>query len=304
MTQRDSIPPRLPNAGAATGPSGRAPGATLARLHRAHRGAFELITIALVGILSGMAFAGNEPLRFAVVGAVAGVATAIAFMLAAELRWDITQTSMHTARQVEALRWVKERLHLDRLQLPERGYAANPDFLSELVRIVDQHKPSLVLELGSGVSTVVLAARLRGEGRVVSLDHEREYAQQTRDQLVYHDLEATVIDAPLAPVQIAGRAWEWYSLPDGLTGVDMLVVDGPPGHTGPLARYPALPLLRPLLSPGAVICVDDGARADEREMVRMWLAEQPELSWRYIPTEAGMYELTLLPARRPDAAAG
>jgi predicted O-methyltransferase YrrM len=295
VTSPDSMLPPPPKSGIHSAPTGRAPGATLARLHRAHRGRSEMIAIVAMGVLSAVAFSGSEPLRLMAATTLAGLATAIGFALASEVRWLITQTASSTARQAESFRWLKSRLPLDDLRLPEQGYAANPDFLAELVHVIDQRGPKRVLELGSGVSTIVLAAGLRGEGQVLSLDHDRMYAQQTREQLSYHGVEATVIDAPLAPVLIAGRTWQWYTLPEGISDIDMLVVDGPPGNTGPLARYPALPLLYPLLSPGAVICVDDGIRADEREMVRMWLNEHPEMTWRYIATETGMYEMVVPP---------
>ena len=55
--------------------------------------------------------------------------------------------------------------------------------------------------------------------------------------------------------------------------IDLLVVDGPPGLLRPQARYPALPVLRERLSPGASILLDDTHRADEREIVRRWLDE-------------------------------
>ena len=56
------------------------------------------------------------------------------------------------------------------------------------------------------------------------------------------------------------------------------MVDGPPGRTTKLARYPAVPALREKLRPGATVMLDDCHRRDERETLRRWLDEVPGLS--------------------------
>ena len=67
----------------------------------------------------------------------------------------------------------------------------------------------------------------------------------------------------------------------------MLVIDGPPETTGPLARYPAGPLLFPRLKPGASIFIDDAHRHDEKEAVARWLRERPDLTCTWVPSEKG-----------------
>jgi hypothetical protein len=52
--------------------------------------------------------------------------------------------------------------------------------------------------------------------------------------------------------------------------VDVLVVDGPPGDTGLLARYPAVPVLRKAMSPTCVVLLDDANRADEQAIGKRW----------------------------------
>ena len=105
---------------------------------------------------------------------------------------------------------------------------------------------------------------------------------------------ASVVDAPLADVSVGAATWSWYGLAAGVPGViDALFVDGPPGDTGSLARYPALPLLRERLAPGATIFVDDGDRPDEREMVRRWQAEVDGLQAAHLPLVKGAWLLTM-----------
>lgn len=210
--------------------------------------------------------------------------------------------------QLEALDWLRAELQLAHPLPATRGYAAAPDALVELVRIIDRQAPAQVLELGSGVSTIVIARRLQqsGGGHVTALEHQPEHAERTRAELDAHGLTAvaSVVDAPLRQVTVGTGSWSWYELAAGLpVVVDAVFVDGPPGATGSLARYPALPLLRDRLAPGATIFVDDGDRPDEREMVRRWQAEVEGLEARHLPLLKGAWLMTMPVADHgaPDA---
>ena len=177
-------------------------------------------------------------------------------------------------RQLEALHALYATLKPHLPLPPMRLWAISPDFATLQVGLIAEHKPKLIVELGSGVSTLISCYALRTfsiEGRVIALDHDADYAGRTRDLLRTHGLDglATVIHAPIAPET------RWYDLaafPEDLS-IDLLVVDGPPQAVGPMARYPALPNLWAHLAPGALILVDDTMRSDEQQMVARWLAE-------------------------------
>ncbi|HEY8453874.1 MAG: class I SAM-dependent methyltransferase [Micromonosporaceae bacterium] len=203
-------------------------------------------------------------------------------------------------REVEALLQLY-RDHLPRAPMPPSGqWALDPSGLLELLSRVPRDRPSLVLELGSGTSTVWLAYALeRSGGRLVSVDHDPGYGQRTRDLLERHELSkvAEVRDAPLREVTVGGQERRWYdptAFAD-VAGVDLLFIDGPPGATGPLARYPALPLLLPRLAPEALVVLDDAHRPDEQETVRRWLAEVDGLS----PVPATVGTVAVLRYRAP-----
>jgi hypothetical protein len=55
--------------------------------------------------------------------------------------------------------------------------------------------------------------------------------------------------------------------------IDLLLVDGPPGSLGEMARYPALHALENQLAPNAVVILDDAGRPDEQGIVRRWITE-------------------------------
>ena len=182
--------------------------------------------------------------------------------------------------QMEALISLNSVLQ-PRLPLPPtRGWAGSPDFLRELAVEILARKPKMVIELGSGVSSLVIAYCLQrnGHGKLVSLDHDGRYAEQTRLMLSQHGLSAqgVVLDAPLKEVACNGVKVPWYTLPPGLPPqAEMLVIDGPPSleNDNLLSRYPALPMLRTYLAPGALVVLDDAARPGEQECLARWRQE-------------------------------
>jgi hypothetical protein len=166
------------------------------------------------------------------------------------------------------------------LPLDLSGWAADPILIHNAVRLIVEARPRLVLECGSGSSTIAIARCLKalGSGRIISLDHDSVYARRTHDlvRLCSLDDQATVVTAPLVPRSIGSVSHLWYGPGyETLLGqkIDLLLVDGPPGATGPQARYPAVPLLKSHLADECWILMDDGNRSDERDIARAWSEE-------------------------------
>ncbi len=138
-----------------------------------------------------------------------------------------------------------------------------------------------ILELGSGISTIVIARLLaeRG-GTLTSFEHDPRWADTVRSQLELEGLSAvaTVEDAPLGPHAHSLDGAPWYPLEAvaALPGtIDLLLVDGPPGYGEGMAmsRYPALPALAGRLARAAIVILDDADRDSEQEIVARWSAE-------------------------------
>ena len=193
-----------------------------------------------------------------------------------------------------------------------RGFVATPDILRELASRIVEHRPQVVLETGTGASTIAIAASLKrnGSGHLWSLEHLPRYADATRRLLDTYGLGAwvTVFDAPLVDTVLPAGTWPWYDISTlTLSGpIELLFVDGPPGDTAAMARYPAVPVLRERLSPHAVVILDDATRRDERRSIERWQAETPGLTAHYLPREEGACVLVMgdpeVPASTRDAA--
>ena len=198
--------------------------------------------------------------------------------------------------RLESRDWLTRELDLPRPLPPTRAYAAKPDLLAELVGALDRTRPEHVLELGGGISSIVIARRLAqlGHGRLTVLEHLPAYAEVTRGELAAFGVgeRAKVVDAPLADVELGAETWPWYTLgPEVPALIDLLFVDGPPGTTRPQARYPALPMLRERLAPGALVWLDDTDRAQEEEIVRRWIDETEGLTEQPLMIARGVTQL-------------
>lgn len=181
--------------------------------------------------------------------------------------------------QTEALFSLYSSVPITRPLPPLRLWAASPDFVVLDVALIKQHRPRVILEIGSGVSTLIAGYCLReiGEGIVVSLEHDERFAQSTAENIIQHGLQdfAQVIYAPLKPISLSQTTHLWYDTSQlaSLPPIDLLIVDGPPEKTQVMARYPAVPILFNKLANGALILVDDFMRPDEYEMVNQWLRD-------------------------------
>lgn len=190
--------------------------------------------------------------------------------------------------------WTELREYLDTAAFmpPLRGWAASPDVLRVLVRHIDRLRPALVVECGSGASSVWLGYALRraGGGRLVAVEHDARYAELSRELVTAHGLDdiveirhAPLVEISGTTVTVDGRerstADLWYDTAvfSDLEGIGLVFVDGPPKATGLQARHPAVPVLLPRCTEDVVIVLDDAARPDEQAVGERWLAEHPEL---------------------------
>jgi hypothetical protein len=175
-------------------------------------------------------------------------------------------------------------------------WAIEPDIAQLIVQEVEGKHT--VVECGSGVTTLVIAERLRsrGTGRLYTLEHDPMFAKKMKARLDADGLGDWVefIDAPLVNQTFCSRRVNWYSEP-AITPrlpaeIDLLVVDGPPALT-PWARWPAIEVLHERLAADAVVLVDDGRRRSERRTVFRWQAEHPELVLYWHDTVKGTWRL-------------
>ena len=193
-------------------------------------------------------------------------------------------------RQLEILIPLIADLDIKQTLPNTRGFAASPDYLCSIKNIIKEKKPNLILEAGSGISTIISAYTLKkyGGGKIISLDHEKEYAQQTVEELKKHGLEeyANVIYAPLK--KYGDLIWYDYNLVNEDFSIDLFTIDGPPEKKGQINRYPAIPLMFDKLNENAIIMLDDARRKNEQLAIKLWLEEYSCFNYEYIDNDKGL----------------
>jgi predicted O-methyltransferase YrrM len=248
-----------------------------------------------IAILAGVALLVASAVLRLVLGdwgwvVAAPLALTVTLLLLLEVYRRTKSAIIQEGRQSEALASLIRTLPLQSPLPPMREWAVSPDFARVLVWILSESRPNTVLELGSGVSTIVAGYVLKeaGHGSVVSFEHAVSYLTGVRNQLVLHGLQENVkvVGAPLEYIELKGHEYDWYSLGAAaeIDQIDVLIVDGPPS-VGKWTRYPALPVLFDKLSDNARIVVDDYRR--EKESVQFWLREFPVFDMEEFDTEKG-----------------
>lgn len=186
------------------------------------------------------------------------------------------------------------------------GWPISADFALHMLQRLLAEPPELVIEFGSGTSTFLLLQGLaqaypqrsgsaqgaRSTPQLLSFEHLPQFHQLTAELIVPCRLRrhAQLLLAPLEPWSDATGSYSTYSQLECITRTAvalrrkrqrplrrvLVIVDGPPGATGPQARYPALPaLLRAIPADPArplqiTLLLDDMIRADEQATAAAW----------------------------------
>jgi len=196
------------------------------------------------------------------------------------IQWPWLLRSLHGGRLAD-----KHRL-LDRLDLPYDAlpylgsWKADVGLLTLLVDHILEQRPKLVVEFGTGASTLILARALKkaGGGRLISFDQHADFIDASRNWLAEHGLTADLHAVPLRPSP-GGWPGLWYDhgpLPDG---IDLMLIDGPPWSIHPFTRGAAASLFGHI-APGGTVMLDDAARPGERVVARRWRKAYPEMEFR------------------------
>ena len=188
----------------------------LVRLRRIARPALAVFTLWLAWTLVALAMRDEEQGPFIAL-LLLGLCVVFSAALAG-LGWYLVTRRLRArdAAELAQLIWLNQAMQPRRPLPPLGTWAASPDLLVGLWRIIRDKRPARVLEIGSGLSTLVMACALEQNqegGELVALEDHPHFASQTRRQLAEHGLEgrARVLDAPLQTQHVAGRHGLWYT---------------------------------------------------------------------------------------------
>jgi predicted O-methyltransferase YrrM len=182
----------------------------------------------------------------------------------------------------------------DDIVLPDmHGWPISPDLGMQLVQMIETGNYDAVVEFGSGVSTLLMALALKKQAKksiampakLIAFEHLAAYFEQTKKLLSASGLNAnvTLIHAKLISIKGLNQTnFDYYDCLEALKQFKkelkipnpkiMVFVDGPPGATGPHARYPAMQSIEQVFEGSAYVdyLMDDYMRKEECEIVSMW----------------------------------
>lgn len=171
----------------------------------------------------------------------------------------------------------------------------SPDVALWIMALVSRGNYDLVLEYGSGTSTLLMAQTIQRSltaGTLsrapiqVAFEHLEKYHTKTADLLEQngHRTHVQLELAPLLPYSASDDVtYSYYSCGEKLDTLSMqlancdrplkmfMLVDGPPGDTNRHARYPALPMVLDRFNNIEVdLLLDDYGRREEKEILDKW----------------------------------
>jgi hypothetical protein len=215
--------------------------------------------------------------------------------------------NQNSLAQLEAFLRLQSYLGEDFVIPDVHGWAISPDFGLLLIELIEKNDYQMVVEFGSGTSTILIAraiatisSRLDGKPKPiqVAFEHSAEFYKQTEALLMRSRLiDAVDLElAALAPwVSPQGVEYQYYSCHSKLLqrardlrsrrGGVLVVVDGPPAKTCRHARYPAVPILLSIFHGVTIdVLLDDYNRDEEQQIADMWVADLNEAGRPYALT--------------------
>jgi predicted O-methyltransferase YrrM len=198
------------------------------------------------------------------------------------IQWPWLLRSLHGGSKADKAALL-ERLGLPHDALPNLGsWKADTGLLKLVAEHIIEERPKVVVEFGTGASTLIVARALEiaGGGEFISFEQNPDFVQATRDWLAQHGLAADLRPVPLrsSPTGWPGLWYDHGDLPDR---IDFLLIDGPPWTIHPLTRGSA-EVVFDRIAPGGTIMLDDAARPGERVVAGRWRKKWPDFDFRLV----------------------
>jgi predicted O-methyltransferase YrrM len=200
----------------------------------------------------------------------------------AVIQWPWLLRSLHGGRRRDKYALL-DRLRLPHDSLPNLGsWKADVGLLRMIVDHIIEHRPQVMVEFGTGASTLVAARALQmaGGGRLTSFDQHGDFVEATRQWLAEYGLQ---VDLRAAALGLSPGGWPglWYRPGKLPNRIDFMLVDGPPWTIHPLTRGAADSLFD-RIPIGGTVMLDDGARPGERIVARRWRKRWPGFEFKLV----------------------
>ena len=163
--------------------------------------------------------------------------------------------------------------------LPWTGSALRPSAIRLMLNEIVIHRRKVIVEFGSGISTVFISKILKQcDARLISIDQDATWQRQVASMCQDNSEFVHFVTAPLEDTRISDIKSSWFqkrAVLDALSSlqVDCILVDAPISLPSEYTRYPALPILWPMLASDFCVFLDDIERKEEKNIAERWSAE-------------------------------
>lgn len=238
-------------------------------------------------------------------------------------RTHIDKALANAVKQLEAFQAIQGFLTTGETISNFHGWPISPDIGLFLLEKLQRNRYDLIIEFGSGTSTLLFAKALRAQERqansirsqpehattkrVLTFEHDLKYLTCTRELLVANGVDSVVdlVHAPLVDWTDETGTYLYYDCGVALQkaaeslGLErakiLVLVDGPPGVTCKNARYPAIPQVFNRLARHHIdVVLDDANRPEEKASIelwrQLWKKRNARVEESLIPSEKGIYQ--------------
>lgn len=216
----------------------------------------------------------------------------------------------NASQQIEAFLNIQSFFNNKKVLPSMHGFPISPDFALYLIEKIKEEKYDLIIETGSGASTILISELLKETKQDlrtthVALEHLEQYYKKTLSELKSKNLEKSQLFlTPLEKQNVHGNEYPYYDCESVLRETKekiegnpkiLVIVDGPPASTGIHARYPIWPIVHNIFSNSEIdIILDDASRDDEKEIITMWKSDMEAFgiiinNESFVPLERGAH---------------
>ena len=178
--------------------------------------------------------------------------------------------------------------------LPFNGGALRPVCIAYILNEIIINQRKMVLEFGSGLSTVLMARLIKKNNldvKIVTVEHNKEWSKIIEGYLTNEDLTqyVKIIQADLKEMETPLGKVNWYDYATVLKGVqdqkfDLITVDGPPANGRKIrySRYPAFINMTDFFKEDFCLILDDANRKGEQKIIQSFKKIRPDLQFALV----------------------